>query len=166
MGMNKKGHLVQIKPAHTAAVPAVPGVRLGKIVAIERPDHVWVELPGQAGRLLTRIAIETDLVRLTRALGREQAAVLVFEEADAARPILVGLIGPIAEPSDTQTPFVIEADADGRRVQLTAEDEVVLKCGEASISLKRNGRVVIRGAYVETYASGTNRIKGGNVRIN
>jgi uncharacterized protein (DUF2345 family) len=61
---------------------------------------------------------------------------------------------------------VIEADADGRRVRLSAKDEIVLECGEASITLRRNGRVLIRGAYVETSAGGTNRIKGAQVRVN
>jgi hypothetical protein len=165
--MSKKGQLVQLKASRAAAQPPVPGVRLGTIVAIEGRDRVWVELPGRSDRILTRVAIEAELERLTRAIGRDQAAVLVFEEADEARPILVGLIASAeAEAASRPEALVVEADADGRRVRLTAEEEVVLKCGEASISLKRNGRIVIRGAYVETQASGTNRIKGGNVRIN
>ena len=56
--------------------------------------------------------------------------------------------------------------ADGKRVVIEGEEEVSLRCGEASITLRRDGRVVVRGAYVETHASGTNRIKGGSVRIN
>ena len=36
----------------------------------------------------------------------------------------------------------------------------------ASITLRRNGRLVVRGAYVETRAEGVNRIKGGSVKIN
>ena len=55
---------------------------------------------------------------------------------------------------------------DGKRGVLEGEDEVVLRCGEASITLRRNGKIVIRGAYVESHAAGTNRIKGGSVRIN
>jgi Domain of unknown function (DUF6484) len=58
------------------------------------------------------------------------------------------------------------ATLDGRRVVLEGRDEVVLRCGEASITLRRNGKVIIRGAYVETHAAGINRIKGGAVRIN
>ena len=38
--------------------------------------------------------------------------------------------------------------------------------GPASITLRRNGRVVIKGTYVETHSEGTNRIKGGQVQIN
>jgi hypothetical protein len=42
----------------------------------------------------------------------------------------------------------------------------VLECGQASVTLRRNGRIIIRGTYVETHSEGTNRIKGGQVRIN
>ena len=58
------------------------------------------------------------------------------------------------------------AVVDGKRVVLEGEDEVALRCGAASITLRRNGKIVIRGSYVESYAAGTNRIKGGSVRIN
>ena len=61
---------------------------------------------------------------------------------------------------------VIEADIDGRRVRIVAKDEIVLECGQASVTLRRNGRIIIRGTYVETHSEGTNRIKGGQVRIN
>jgi hypothetical protein len=72
-----------------------------------------------------------------------------------------------AEPAVTQaTDPVIEADIDGRRVRIVAKDEIVLECGNASITLRRNGRIIIKGTYVETCSEGTNRIKGGQVRIN
>ena len=59
-----------------------------------------------------------------------------------------------------------EATLDGKRVVLEAADEIVLRCGEASITLRRNGRVVIRGTHVESRSRGVNRIKGGAVQIN
>lgn len=62
--------------------------------------------------------------------------------------------------------MTFEADVDGARVRITARDEVVIQCGKASITLRRNGRVVIRGSHVETASTGTNRIKGGQVRVN
>ena len=121
------------------------------------------------------------------------SVVLVFENGDAALPIIVGLLQPagmaraaaapdaaLASPSpsgpdqaststrgdSSEAPQVLEADVDGKRVRITAQDEIVLECGSASITLRRNGRVVVRGTYVESYSDGTNRIKGGQVRIN
>ena len=63
-------------------------------------------------------------------------------------------------------PRVVEADVDGKRVRIVGNDEIVLECGSASITLRRNGRVIIRGTYVETHSEGTNRIKGAAVQIN
>ena len=55
---------------------------------------------------------------------------------------------------------------DGRRVVLEGQEEVVLKCGEASVTLTRNGKVVIRGKYLLSRSSGVNRILGGSVHVN
>jgi hypothetical protein len=72
-----------------------------------------------------------------------------------------------AEPRRAGAPtMVIEADVDGKRVRLVAKDEIVIECGKASITLRRNGRVVVRGTHVETNSQGVNRIKGGQVTVN
>jgi hypothetical protein len=60
----------------------------------------------------------------------------------------------------------VEVDADGERMTVTAKEELVLRCGEASITLTKAGKVLIRGTYVSSRSSGVNRIKGGAVHIN
>ena len=60
----------------------------------------------------------------------------------------------------------LDVMVDGKRIKIEGQDEIVLRCGEASITLRRNGRVIIRGTYVESRSKGTNRIKGGSVLIN
>ncbi|HET8933328.1 MAG TPA: DUF6484 domain-containing protein [Polyangiales bacterium] len=149
---------------------ALPTACVGRVVGLALPDEVFVALPGAEAPVLARLGMDCDAERLQCAIDLQQPAVLTFEEGDSDRPILLGLIAPAREsrqPSPTdENSFVIEADADGKRVKLHAQEEIVLQCGDSSISLKRNGRVVIRGAYVETNAAATNRIKGGSVRIN
>lgn len=71
-----------------------------------------------------------------------------------------------SEPAPEAPAAPVEALVDGKRVVIDAQDEIVLRCGKASITLRRNGRIVIRGTYVETRAEGVNRIKGGSVQIN
>jgi hypothetical protein len=74
---------------------------------------------------------------------------------------------PPAPAAPAAAPAVpVEAHIDGKRVVIEGEQEVVLKCGEASITLRRDGKLILRGAYVETHAKGVNRIKGGSVKIN
>ncbi len=60
----------------------------------------------------------------------------------------------------------VETTADGERVTVTAEREIEFRCGKASITLTRAGKVIIRGAYLLSRSSGVNRIKGGSVQIN
>lgn len=60
----------------------------------------------------------------------------------------------------------MEARVDGKRVVIEGQDEIVLKCGEASITLRRNGKVIVKGTNLESKATGTHRIKGGSVEIN
>jgi hypothetical protein len=69
---------------------------------------------------------------------------------------------PGDEASIEAAPRVIE----GRTVRIEAGDELTLQCGAASITIVRDGRVIIRGEHVLTRARGTNRIKGGSVAIN
>jgi uncharacterized protein involved in type VI secretion and phage assembly len=112
-----------------------------------------------------------------------QPVVLVFEQGDPGRPIVIGLLDqgdaaneaengrviafdPSRNRAQTKGSAMVEADVDGKRLHITAADEIVLQCGKASVTLRRNGKVVIKGAHVETYSTGTNRIKGGQVRIN
>jgi hypothetical protein len=47
-----------------------------------------------------------------------------------------------------------------------AKEQVVLKCGKASITLTKAGKVLIQGSYVLSRSSGINRVKGGSVQIN
>jgi hypothetical protein len=92
------------------------------------------------------------------AVGAE--VVLLFENGDPARPLVVGVVRP------PEAAPVVPAQLDGERVVLSAEREIVLRCGEASITLTRAGKVLIRGTYVLTRSSGANRIKGAAVEIN
>jgi hypothetical protein len=65
-----------------------------------------------------------------------------------------------------QRPGQVEITADGERMLVTAKDQLVLRCGKASITLTKAGKVLIEGAYVSSRSSGVNRIKGGSVQLN
>ena len=84
----------------------------------------------------------------------------MFVDGDSRQPLIVGLIQePVA-------PTSVPVRVDGERVVLTADREIVLQCGAASITLTRAGKILIRGTYLLSRSSGTHRIKGGSVEIN
>jgi uncharacterized protein DUF6484 len=119
--------------------------------------------------LLARSLVDWQPTQLREALQKRSPVLLVFEQGDERKPVIVGTIKPTPKPqldSPATLAHPIQFSADGQRLEINGRDEVVLRCGEASITLRRNGRVIIKGAYVETRARGTNRIKGGNVLIN
>jgi Domain of unknown function (DUF6484) len=151
-------------PAPTShdALP-VTTVLLGRIVSIDRQGVPSVDFPGSSGSLAARVAIAATAQDLLSAMQASRQVVLSFENGDPRLPILLGIVQPCAE---ADAPQAIEVDVDGRRVRIVAQDEIVLQCGSASITLRRNGRIVVKGTYVETNSEGTNRIKGGQVRIN
>ena len=90
--------------------------------------------------------------------------VLIFEEADQTRPIILGVVCDPEPALPKALPIV--AKVDNEKLIFTAEKEIVLRCGQASITLTRAGKVIVRGAYLLSRSSGVNRIKGGSVQIN
>jgi len=151
----------------------ISGVRVGWIAGFDARRGVLVDFPGSGGAVPARSIVPLDQQAVERAVADRQGAVLQFENGDSKLPVLMGLLQPTV-----QTPLLdailaappegekVEAKVDGKRVVIEGKDEIVLRCGQASITLRRNGKVLLRGTYLETRATGTNRIKGGAVQIN
>jgi hypothetical protein len=90
----------------------------------------------------------------------------MFEDGDSSRPIIMGVLrGEEGWPLD-QKPAEVEVDVDGERMIVSAKEQLVLRCGKASITLTKAGKVLIKGSYLLSRSSGVNRIKGGSVQLN
>jgi hypothetical protein len=68
--------------------------------------------------------------------------------------------------AEVPAPAQVEVDADGERLLVSARTQMVLRCGKASITLTRAGKVLIQGSYVLSRSTGVNRLRGGAVQIN
>ena len=86
-------------------------------------------------------------------------AMLFLEDGDPLRPVLMGLVH--AELPGTGT-LVLEMD----RILLQGHSEVQLRCGQASVTMRADGKVVIKGSELVSRASATNKIRGATVQIN
>lgn len=163
------------RASHAALASVASGVVVGRLHGSSLPDTICVDYAGNGrGPLPARTTIPLSADAIEAALRSAQGVLLVFENGDPTLPIIVGLIqqpapSPFTEllSASRQPPEgPLEARLDGERVVLKAEREIVLQCGAASLTLRKDGRVLIRGAYVETHSRGVNRIKGGTVKIN
>ena len=81
-------------------------------------------------------------------------SVLVTLLAGESGGVILGRIGSYVPPSALP------------RVTIDASESLSLRCGEASIDLRADGKVTIRGEDVLVRAKGTQRIRAGTVSIN
>lgn len=91
---------------------------------------------------------------------------LLHENDDPERPIVVGVIcgragWPLPDP-----PGAVEVEADGRSLIVSATEQLTLRCGSARITLTHDGKVLIEGRYVCSQSTGVNRVRGGSVHLN
>ena len=154
-----------------------PGSCLGQIVAGSTAEQLLVDFPGNGcGPLVARSVLVLDARDLEYAVATAQSVLLMFEQGDPQRPIVVGLIQPSSAAASEMRSLLVakkprrgpsrEPHVDGEHLVLEGYERVTLKCGEASITLHKNGKLQLKGAYIESDSTGVNRIKGGTVKIN
>lgn len=150
------------EPTPTITPQSVPGAMSARIVSITEDGVVLVAVADQTP-IAALVSQQVPPDQLRHAQATASPVLVVLLDDDLQRPVIIGvLVSTIARSSHSST-----ATVDGRRVELTGHDEVVLTCGKASITLTKAGKVLIKGTYVSSSASqGINRITGGSIQIN
>ncbi len=145
--------------------PLLPGI--GRIVGAMPSGAIAVAVGNGEPKAAKLIAgLRRSELKQPAMQGRE--VLVAFEGGNPDKPIILGLL---ADPLDELITFdganePKDVVVDGNRVTLEAHDEIVLKCGEGSITLRKDGKIIIKGTHLLSRSSGPNRIKGGSVQIN
>jgi hypothetical protein len=157
------------------APPNVPATFTATLIALDSAGQAWIEwqpepAPGHHSKKSGPPApspVQTSPARSTVVLAAEHVGreVLVCRANRAGQAVIIGVLQDLAAPGVTDDPS-IDLLIQRRRVVLSARSEVVLRCGEGSITLSKDGKVTIRGVDVVSSAVRTQRIRGGAVRIN
>ncbi len=156
------------KPSNQASVSELPvkgelptrdaAVVLGHIIALTPQKAAMVEYDGNPGGV-ARLALQTLEIK-SEHIGRQ--VTLQFVDGDATKPVIVGILWD--GQSSTKTTVDVAVDSD--TLTLSAKREIVLKCSKASITLKKNGSIVLRGTNLESRASGVNKMRGRALQLN
>jgi hypothetical protein len=151
------------RPRARQAPERIDGIVTGVLIGFKDEGRTAiVTYPNQPGTAALAAGAVLDLHGPH--IGRK--VVLMFENGDPARPIIMGLLrNPAAWPLVEQ-PGQVQVDADGERLLVSAKEQLVLKCGKASVTLTKAGKILIQGTYISNRSSGVMRIKGGSVQLN
>ena len=178
----------QRSASHDAKVPKGEVV-IGTITGLDEKGYPLVNF-SILGQIMGSIEATTTLSLTTREIGRQVA--LLFIESDIRRPVVIGLIHSQLDmllesyqdaginlevardddkadsPNDAEEPLHAFEDItiDGKKVHIEAQEEIVFRCGDSSITMTRAGKITIRGKYILNRSSGVNRILGGSVQVN
>lgn len=147
-------------PPPVGPASLLPSVNLGILVGFTPAGQPQVRREHNPADIL---AARTTVGLHPSHIGR--SVVLAFVDGDPTQPVILGLLQeprptPLADPNEAR------AESNPERLVLAADKEIVLRCGQACITLTRAGKVLIQGNYLSSRATGLNRIKGGSVQIN
>ncbi|MBI3560403.1 MAG: hypothetical protein HY080_01610 [Gammaproteobacteria bacterium] len=164
----------------TSTTTLAPGeIVIGSLVALDPQGQPLVNYPENPTGLPQQ-ALSTSAITVQH-IGRQVA--LLFAKGDPQRPVIMGLIhsplhalienyevsltAPITpNPVGLPHPTLDDVSIDGKHVVIDAKEQIVLKCGDASITLTKEGKIVIRGKYLLNRSSGMYRLRAGSIQVN
>lgn len=157
-----------LKPARNLAFEPTHNTLpcVGWIAAIASDGAISVDFPGNPlGPLSARSIIDIS-TRDIEEHGNTPPVLLSFDQGDSSKPIITGLVRAATRLQHAADTPGLEGVLDGKRLLFSASQEIVLRCGQGSITLTADGRIVVKGTKLLSRASETNKIKGASVDIN
>ncbi len=146
---------------------AMHGAHTGKLLTVKKNGQLLVDYEGNIfGPLCAQSII------CVSAEDEEREVLLIFEKNDPQFPIITGLIQkqPVVENRSEELAVdkrcQKDITVDGERMVFDAEKEIVFRCGKGSITIRSDGRIVIKGTDLISRSKGTNKIKGATIKIN
>jgi hypothetical protein len=150
------------------AAPSLAGSppRLARLTGIAHDGRPLVSIAGDTAIPASTLGAVTR-EQLEQAVAAQRLVVVVFLDGRPDAPVLLSLDSP-SEPSapEPSASRSVELELDGERRVIEATRELVLRCGDASITLRSDGTLTLRGRDVTSWARRRQRIRGGSVSIN
>ncbi|HLT36222.1 MAG TPA: DUF6484 domain-containing protein [Enhygromyxa sp.] len=167
------GSATRPDPLHVDASVASPRQPcLGRIVEVDaagRPRVSFVDRSGPPP--IARTIGEVTRAQLEAACAEGRPILLGFLDGRADAPVIMSLASmadlpaaPAPVEAEVRAEVVVDGEASVHVVE--AREELLLRCGDATISLRADGTIKILGRDVTSWARRRQRIRGGSVAIN
>ncbi len=126
------------------------GVHLG---CLEGFDPCGAPLVRLFGELQAQPALST--VPLNASDEGRQLAVMFLEGNKAL------VLGPIQN-----TQHLAEVRVEGDQLILEGRESLELRCGKASLLMREDGKIILKGTHLVSRSSGANKLKGASISLN
>jgi hypothetical protein len=149
----------------------VDTARIGRVIGCENREFRVEFAGGPPGGIRARASVALDDHAFAEAARERREALLLFENGDPSLPVVVMLLR--SRPSPVERVLVGHladvgkvARVDDRHLVIEGKEEVVIRCGKAALTLRRDGTIVLRGVNVVSQAEQVYKVRGGKVQIN
>jgi hypothetical protein len=132
-------------------------VSRGEVVDILQTGEILVDVAGKKSQRILCDFLEVCAQPLL-VLRPGDAVLVVLPGTLEEKGCVLGRVGPYVSPDSSE--------GEPRSIVIEAKKDLTLKCGDSSIELRRDGKLLIKATDVVSHAKRTNRIKGGSVQIN
>lgn len=122
----------------------------GRVVAFAQ-GTVVVAIPGREAE--TCDVLETNTVP---SLAQGDVVLVWLPSSPDERGVVLGRVAAAPHPESAEPDDLL----------IEAEKSLTLKCGDGSITIREDGKILIKGKDLVSHATRMNRIKGGAVQIN
>jgi hypothetical protein len=160
-------HALLSQGSQAAAMPVPGQVVIGTLQTVPSQGATGAAMVSGLGL----VGVAHSLVPLSAEHEGQGVALSVLAGGSA---IVLGLLWNGVAPQEAlpaqvardEEPQGLVITVDGHREVIEAAEELELRCGEACIVLTADGRIQLRGTYITSHASATQRIVGGSVHVN
>lgn len=152
--------------------PEQPIILVGKIIKITEDGIPFVQFEGSPNTgVMARVGVPTHefgpIDQITNL-----PVLILLQDNDPQKAIITGvirdkifddpsLLNTISHENTTQSLTI-----NGKSLLLEGENEIVLRCGLGSITLRANGQITLKGTKLLSRASESNKVRGASVFIN
>lgn len=119
-----------------------------------------VDYPGNAGKPLQAVKVYVIAAPDAEAESATDVTLVVKPrtESENIQVLLDALLSAVCEPT---------RNARRRKtVAIEAEEDLTLRCGKSSITLTKDGKVIVRGTKIVSRATHENKIRGAQISLN
>lgn len=140
------------EPATRSHVAAAGSPRRATVIAVRAAGEATVRLHGAEDSEFTCELLEASETGPPK-LRKGDVVLVLPPDAPGGTGIVLGRIAG--------------RGADARRtVMIEADEELTIRCGAGSVTIRKNGKVLIQGLEIVSHARGKNRIRGGSIQLN